>query len=248
MWRRFAYDDPNAGWEQGHINLYRFAGGTWTRQAVVRAIDTEYFAFGLSGDGNTVVCTSTRNVDVFTAPDWQRVARLPNRVHTIEYSNFPRSVAVNHDGTRFAARTVERDASFTAVEGFVSVFRRGANGWALESKIPRGDWMQPDSEEFPPGEFALGLAMNRDGSLLAVGAPTDTAIGTGVLYPPINGGQNGNGATYVFESKPSGWRLRHVIKPNTSDNWQRFGWSLDFARNGKDLLVGAPGVGMAWLY
>ena len=68
-------------------------------------------------------------------------------------------------------------------------------------------------------------------------------IGSGVLYPPISeyAYQTGRGAAYVFERKPSGWRLRQFIKPNDSAfSWPRFGWSVALARNGKDLAIGAP--------
>ena len=85
--------------------------------------------------------------------------------------------------------------------------------------------------------------LSRDGRFLAIGAVTDNALGTGVIYPPISGSaEGGTGAVYVYERKPAGWRLRQLIKPN-SDVTRTFGWSVSFGRNGKDLAVGAHGDG-----
>jgi hypothetical protein len=84
--------------------------------------------------------------------------------------------------------------------------------------------------------------MSRDGRLLAVASVRDPAYGTGVLYPPIISDRSTHGAVYVYERRPTGWRLRQFIKPNSDvEQFPGFGSAVSLARNGKDLAVGAPG-------
>jgi hypothetical protein len=85
--------------------------------------------------------------------------------------------------------------------------------------------------------------MSRDGRFLAVGSAGDNAAGTGVRYPPFFAdGSGSQGAVYVYERRPTGWRLRQFIKPNPgATQFLGFGAAVSLARNGKDLAVGAPG-------
>jgi hypothetical protein len=258
-WRRFGdapYQPPGPWAHQGHVDLFRYtagsgAPGTWARVATIPAVNTGCSAMALSGDGNTVVRSCGSTVEVFTAPTWARVASLPNEVYFMsEFSREIRSIALAHDGRSFAVRSTTYDGSEDIARAWVNVYRLGMSGWAREATLAPGAWTMPGPPEDPHAGYGFGVAMSRDGRFLAVGATADAAFGSGVLYPPINGSaDSGSGAVYVYEHKPGGWRLRQFIKPNTEVQ-RTFGWSVDFARNGKDLAVGAEddGRGSVSLY
>jgi hypothetical protein len=112
-----------------------------------------------------------------------------------------------------------------------------------ESALTPGAWAPADGPDYTPADFGSDLSLSRDGRFLAVGSARDDAVGTGVRYPPFDS-QHASpaGAVYVFERRPTGWRLREFIKANFDGvQFLAFGAAVSLARNGKDLAVGAPG-------
>ena len=238
VWRLLG-DPPYQVSGQGVVELFRYSGGVWVRHATIPVLNERCDALALSGDGNTVVRSCRRSVEVFTGPTWQRVATLPDEAYS--HSEFPahnRAMAIAHDGRSFAVRS-----SGAYNEAFiyerVNVYRLGASGWTREASLAPGEW-DPNRYDIGYMGFGLGVAMSRDGRFLAVGNPDDRAAGDGVLYPPIARSGELGGAVYVYERKPWGWILRQFIKPNTEIPYS-FGGSVAFARNGKDLAVSAYG-------
>ncbi len=253
VWRRFGDppEPPPGPWTYfGFVELFRYSGGAWVHAATIPAVDADCATMGLSGDGNTLVRSCGDSVEVRRAPGWQRVAVLPNTVYSTLYSPEPRDVAVSHDGTSFAVRSVISLAGGggSDSQAWVNVYRLGTGGWAREASLAPGEWSDGQSTPEDPNEgFGMSIAMSRDGRFVAVGAARDVVPGHGVVYPPTawSPGLYGVGAVYVFERKPSGWQRRQFIKPNEGGtDWQDvvlIGQSLSFARNGKDLAVGGGG-------
>jgi hypothetical protein len=239
-WRRFD-DTPSSFRQQAFVELFKHVGGRWTRLATADASNTGCFAIGLSGDGKTLVCGGSPAITVFTAPTWQRVATLPNEFYTVaEFRPLPRVVAVSRDGRLFAARSVTLDEDGAKAKAWTNVYRLGANGWARDASLGPGAWSGPGAPEDPHQGYGKAIALSRDGKFLAVGAPEDGALGTGAQYAPTgNPGFSGNGAVYVYERKPVGWRLRQFLKPNVEHSGG-FGYSVSFGRDYKDLAVSAP--------
>jgi hypothetical protein len=190
----------------------------------------------LSGDDKTLVFSCGGSVEVATAPTWQRVARLPNPVNLAnEYIQGVRTIAVSHDGSSFALRSLDYDSELSLYVASVNVFRLGSAGWAREATLLPGSW---EPREFEGHTYGLSVALSRDGRFLAVGAPDDSAAGEGAVYPPITYGGSQRGAVYVYQWKPGGWWLRQFLKPNASASGY-IGGPLAFGRNGKDLAVGS---------
>jgi hypothetical protein len=242
-WRRFG-DSPDLSGQVGTgvVELYRRSASGWNRVATVPAVDDTCHAIGLSGDGQTLVRScSIGGVEILTAPTWQRVASLPNEVFGMnEFSIPPKDVAVNHDGSRFAVRSVTLDDDGAASRAWVNVFRRDASGWTQEASLGPGASLNPGPVEDPHGGYGLAISMSRDGQFLAVGASGLGGPGPGVNYPP-GATDEGRGVVFVYQYKPSGWYLRQTIHPNANPYSQPlFGWSVSFGRNHKDLAVGAP--------
>lgn len=236
-WRRFGdppYQDPGPWAHQGTVELFKYSAGAWVRQTPIRSDGCDVMR--LSGDGNTLVFSCGDVVEVATAPTWQRVARLPNRVDLAnEYTEGVRTIAVSHDGRSFALRSLAYDGELSSFVASVNVFRLGSAGWAREAMLLPGPW---ESQDFEGATYGLNIALNRDGRFLAVGAPDDNAAGEGAVYPPITRGGPHQGAVYVYERKSGGWSLRQFLKPNASASSSISG-PLAFGRNGKDLAIGS---------
>lgn len=228
---------PGVGNNLGSVELFRHSSSGWAREA---SIPDGCFAIGLSGDGRTLV-RSCGIVEVFTAPDWHRVASLPNELYFMsDFSIYPRNIAVSHDGRSFAVRSVVYDGEFAVSRASVNVYRLGASGWAREASLGPGDALNPGPEENPHGGYGLAVSMSRDGQFLAVGACELSAVGSGAIYPPGATGY-GRGAVFIYQRKSAGWVLRQFLTPDANGYEQPlFGWSVSFGRNGKDLAVGAP--------
>jgi hypothetical protein len=236
----------------GNVELYTHSATGWTRLTTLQ-VDvnlTDCPGFGLSGDGRTLVRACGRGytdptagyVDVFRAPAWTREARIDNPTLS---ANEARNVGISYDGSRFAVRSTGRTTQHA--RSHVVIYHRGSAGWENEATVDPGAWAPANDPSLAESRFGEVVSMSSDGRFLAVGDWRDTAVGNGALYPPISGGASDDGAVYVFERKPTGWKLRQFIRPNT-DAAHMFGWSISLGENGNTLAVGAPQNGSVWLY
>jgi hypothetical protein len=224
------------------VDLFRHTSAGWVPLATIPAVNEECDAMALSGDGHSLARSCADHVDVWSGPDWHRVASFPN-----EFSGFgplihDQRVAISHDGRTVAARTRTVDFSEEAYYSSVTIYRQNASGWIREAAVTPGDWVAREAGDYSPHAYGGDLSLSRDGRFLAVSSQGDDAAGTGVQYPPFVAGSGTQGAVYIYDRRPSGWRLRQFIKPNPSlVQFLEFGASVSLARNGKDLAVGAPG-------
>jgi len=88
-------------------------------------------------------------------------------------------------------------------------------------------------------QFGLALALSRDGTTLAVAAPTEASAATG-----IDGDQSDNtavdaGAVYLFTREASGWTQQAYIKASNTEANDQFGWAVALSGDGNTLAVGA---------
>ena len=93
-----------------------------------------------------------------------------------------------------------------------------------------------DWQYVPPQ--STSIALSRDGKFIAVGDADDGHGTIGPNYPPIPEDASGaRGSVYVFERKPSGWKLRRLMKPSVAPptNWAI---AVAIGAAGLDLMVG----------
>lgn len=176
----------------------------------------------LSGDGETLLrsCTWDRLAQhfaqVLNAPTWSESGRIsPARGG---------GVSLNYDGTVAA----------TESPGIASVWRLTPVGWGADGVLDASfqrvtDWGNRH------------VTLSRDGKLLALGIASNYTLGLGPINPPFAGGPSSQqtGAVALFERKPSGWRMRRLIKSD-STNRGMFGHAVALGDNGRILAVGAP--------
>ncbi|AUI88244.1 hypothetical protein BS333_17995 [Vibrio azureus] len=84
-------------------------------------------------------------------------------------------------------------------------------------------------------EFGHVLALNQDGTRLAVGAINESGLAND---PNVNTFSN-SGATYIFELDSNNWQQKAYLKPSNSESGDEFGYALDLSDDGKTLAVSA---------
>jgi hypothetical protein len=175
----------------------------------------------LSGDGRrlfrTCAAPGPSHVEVFDAPNWALSASVP--------TGEGGTIDSTADGRRFVTWNLPQRA--------------------VVFSLVNGAWVQDRNTltfgAYRGSNFHTGcLAISRDGKFVVGGNQDDVWAGHGQTYPPfVQTAGPRNGGAYVWELKPSGWRLRVLIKPNTEGTRQAFGQSVAMGDNGRTLAVGA---------
>lgn len=200
------------------------------------------------------VCTGTGPGSCVRAPSLWAEQTYVKASNADAQDWFGYSVALSGDGNTLAvgayyeassAKGIGGDQSLNdSIEtGAVYVFRRAAGTWAQEAYLKASNAARWD-------RFGYSVALNADGSTLAVGAHTEASAATGV-----NGPQNDNtrfdaGAVYVFRRAGVTWSQEAYLKASNPDRDDRFGEALTLSADGDTLAVGvaledsaATGVG-----
>jgi hypothetical protein len=112
--------------------------------------------------------------------------------------------------------------------GAVYLFSDEGTGWGQRAYVKASNTEAVDG---------FGAVVSLSGGTLAVGAPFEDALSTGVDGAQENGGAN-VGAVYVFSRDGDTWRQEAYVKASNAGNIDLFGTSLEL--EGDRLVVGAP--------
>jgi hypothetical protein len=227
VWHR---DAPSRfSYIEGVTEIYSHSSGSWQHAATIPLPPSSQYEpscqpdFALSGDGQrlfrTCFADAHRVVLVHDAPGWSESARIVGYDETKELDT-------NYDGTLFVARRGY---------AFADVYRLEQNVWSPDRGSPLNFNIVTDSLD----PRSTSIAMSRDGKIIAAGDGEDVRGVPGVNYPPVPPeGSAAPGTVYVWERKPSGWKLRRYLKP-TGDSHYSYGTAVAVGNNGKNLIVGA---------
>ncbi len=166
-----------------------------------------------------------------------------------EIDFFGDRVAVSGDGTTVAVGAYWEDSSVGGVvngslgdvgaddelsnSGAAYVFARDAKGaWSQQAFIKASN---PSSGD----EFGRALALNGDGTVLAVGAHREDGAGSGVSDGAANDDLGSAGAAYVYERDGNRWSQVAYVKASNPGNGDQFGFSVALDAPGRLLAVGA---------
>ena len=183
--------------------------------------------------------------------DWAQTAYI--KASNAEAGDrFGDTLAISGDSTRFAVSAFDEDSAATGINGdeadnsapgsgsryegtgAVYLFARQGGLWSQEAYIKA-------SNTDPDDQFGAALALNGDGSLLAVGATREDSAGTGAGSTAEQDNSAAEaGAVYVFSRVASVWQQDAYIKASNTRNLNLFGSSLDFSDDGTLLAIGAP--------
>jgi hypothetical protein len=141
--------------------------------------------------------------------------------------------ALGDDGNTGGINTV--DNNLLSNTGAVYTYTRNGSTWSFENKI-KASTTHIGTEDW----FGSDVALNNDGTRLAVGAQYENGSNIGV-NPFVNDLADNAGAVYIF-SKPSGtWSQEAYIKASNVNSNDLFGRSIDLDGSGNKLIVGAYG-------
>lgn len=155
---------------------------------------------------------------------------------------FGYAIAIASNGATLAVGAPSEDGSASTINGVVTettlgagavnVFIASSNTWSSQAYI----------KPFNPGaddNFGFSVALSKDGSTLAVGAPfEDGNAGSGPGSP--NDSAQDAGAVYVFVRDAGGaWTFQAYLKASNVDANDLFGWSVALSDTGDTLVVGA---------
>lgn len=167
---------------------------------------------------------------------WLQVAFL-KASNTDPGDGFGSSVAVSADGSTLAI-SAPFEASGTGDEGddsaegsgAVYVFVRSGETWVQQGYLKAPNLDADDN-------FGV-VALNRDGSVLAVGAPMEDS---GNPSDPEDDGAADAGAVYLFSRAGDTWLEDGYVKASIPGAGDLFGSALALNADGTRLVVGAPG-------
>ena len=145
--------------------------------------------------------------------------------------NFAR-VAFSADGNTLAVGAVGKDSQ----SGTVYVFSRQGSSWSQTAIIKAPDAANGDA-------FGIALALNANGSTLAVGAYLEDSLSVGIngSRGSISENNSNRGAVYVFTRNANTWTEQAYVKSSSTRSAEYFGKAVALSGNGNTLVVGAIG-------
>jgi cysteine-rich repeat protein len=87
--------------------------------------------------------------------------------------------------------------------------------------------------------FGQAIALSADGTTLAVGAPREGSVASGVGGDQMSDAAGEAGAVYLFVRSNAVWKQQAYVKASNTDAGDQFGWSVALSADGNTLAVGA---------
>ena len=156
--------------------------------------------------------------------------------------SFGGAVALSGDGNTLAVGALGESSGTTGINttpdesaldsGAVYVYVRSAGAWSQQA------YVKPFNTavfQF----FGSSVALNGDGNMLAVGAPFESSISTGINSTPNIVANSFAGAAYVFTRSVGSWSQQAYVKASNTGASDLFGSAVAFSSDGNTLAVGA---------
>ena len=263
-------DDTAGG--AGAVYVFTRAGSKWTQQAYLKASNTDaYDSFGfslaISGNGNTLAVTATRedsnargingnqaNNDaedsgaayVFTRAGgrWTQQAYVKSS-NSDAGDQFGWSVALSDDGNVMAVGAPTEQSKARGVNGDQADNSLANAGAAYVFTRNGSNWSQQaylKGAQTDAGDlFGFGIDLSGDGATLAISAMDEDGGVPGINGNEADNSKNGSGCAYIFARDAAGWKQTTYLKQsNLGHNQDAFGTSLALSGDGKTLVVDAP--------
>ncbi len=219
-----------------HIFIKSLMDGSWSQEAYVKAFSpggmpSDDFGSGLSLDKTgTILVVGGSSVDVapFTnngaaytykrsGGTWTIQSKLMSASAGAATSDqFGYSVAISDDGSTLA---VGMNSTTGTATGNVSIFT-GIDFLTSTSVVA--------SNAQAEDRFGIAIALNDNGTLLAVGATREDGSGTGI-DPASNEGATNAGAAYIFTNNSGAWSQSRYLKASNTGASDNFGGSVSLS-------------------
>jgi HJR/Mrr/RecB family endonuclease len=253
----------------GAVYVFVNSGTAWSQQAYIKASNPDqYDAFGanlaLSDDGSTLAASAPGEASGATGIDgdqtdntfedagavylFSRAGASWTQQAYIKASNansldgFGDSVALSGDGTTLAVGAVWEESAATGIDG--DQFLNGTMLAGAAYVFSRGSrWTQSAYVKASNTRtfffFGSAVGLNRDGTLLVVGASGESGTVAGLNGDQKTNTADGAGAAYRFARLTSGWTQAVYIKSSNTRMGANFGAPLALSRDGSTLAIAA---------
>lgn len=211
---------------------------------VVTARGEDSNATTIDGDANdnSAAGSGAAYVFRFDGTNWSQEAYL-KASNTDAGDEFGHSVALSADGTAIAVGARYEASSSTGVNGTeadnsltgsgaVYLYRYSGSSWSQEAYIKSSN-----NESFDL--FGASVALNEDGTTLAVGAENEDSNATGIDGDQSDNSESGAGAVFVFNYGGSSWAQTSYIKASNTEGGDNFGYVVSLSLDGNSLAVTA---------
>jgi FG-GAP repeat protein len=240
----------------------------YVKASNAQAGDRFGFSITLSADGNTMAVGSydedggvsgingAVNEDapgsgaayVFTrrGTTWTQEAYVKQSL-TVRNSALGSAIVLSADGATLAVGAVDETSLSRGIDGDQSskqnnavsagaiyVFGRTGEGWRQQAYVK-------SFNIGPTDLFGMRLALSRDGSILAAGAPGQSGGGRGFKANPDDLSAPESGAVYLFVRNAGRWTQHTYVKAPNADAFDQFGSGVALSADGGTLAVAANG-------
>jgi FG-GAP repeat len=156
---------------------------------------------------------------------------------------FGARIALSADGSTLAVGAFREDSAATGVDGnqldnsapdsgAVYVFRRRGKAWIQQAYLKASNTEADDL-------FGFSVALSADGSILAVGAPSEDGAATGIDGDQADGSAPNSGAVYVFTRHGMKWSQAAYVKASNTGAVDLFGYRVALSADGSTLAASA---------
>jgi trimeric autotransporter adhesin len=252
----------------GAIEVFARAGTQWQRVARIAdeptRLDQRFGELSLARDGRTLAASVFDAALPLPSPaPWSGRARVYVRDDAGAWT-LAAALAPEGSGALRAAFGTPRlsgNGAVLAVQGgreipnpqdptapaqpdsFVALFTRElASGWIARTTVRSTKPQDCCALREDNDRFGASLALDDDGSTLAVGAPGDNSDASDTVGDPGNHGQPDSGAVWIFRrSSPAVWSRQAFVKAPGNTGVDFFGASVALDRDGRTLAATALG-------
>jgi hypothetical protein len=245
VWTQQAYikaSNPGVDHEFGQAIALDSAGGT----LAVGAYGERSSATGVNGiqSDNSALLAGAAYVFTRSGAAWSQQAYI-KASNTNAQDFFGIAVALSADGSTLAVGAYAEDSGATGVNanqsdnsapnaGAVYVFTRAAGTWTQQAYVKASNTGANDM-------FGYSVALNSDGSTLAVAAHGEASAATGIDGDQSDNSAPGAGAVYVFTRAASVWTPQAYVKASNTDAGDGFGSNVQLSADGNTLAMAAIG-------
>jgi len=146
------------------------------------------------------------------------------------------TLAVGNVGDDSAATGINGDPIDSSAEqsGAAYVYVRGGGTWQQQAYIKASNTGAAD-------EFGISLSLSDDGNTLAIGAPSEDSVASGIDGEQTSNTAVESGATYVFVRQGTAWQQQAYIKASNASVSDGFGEAVALSADSNTLVVSAVG-------